>query len=104
MLSDSTVLSGSLVEQRFLYFFFFKKQQTLYFRTQLLRIEFNCLKAAEQLQGDSLLISPQKFLVLIWSTSKGWKLGSILEPPGGLNSRPWIYNILTLNFSNNLFL
>lgn len=57
MLSDSTVLSGSLVEQRFLYFFLFKKQQTLYFRTQLLRTEFNCLKAAEQLQGDSLLFT-----------------------------------------------
>ena len=30
-----------------------------------------------------LLFSSQKFLVLILSTSEGWKAESTLEPPGG---------------------
>ena len=48
---------------------------------------FNCLKATEPLQGDSLFflpISSQKFLVLIWSTLEGWKAESTLEPPSGI--------------------
>ena len=30
-----------------------------------------------------LPLSFQKFLVLIWSTSEGWKAKSALEPPSG---------------------
>ena len=39
----------------------------------------------EALRGGSLLLplSPQKFLVLILSTSEGWKAESTLEPPSG---------------------
>ena len=38
-------------------------------------MRFNCLKATEQLRGDSLL-----FTTLIW---EGRKAGSTLEPPSG---------------------
>ena len=41
---------------------------------------FNCLKATESLRGGSLLVS-RKFLVLILSTSEGWKVESTLELP-----------------------
>ena len=30
-----------------------------------------------------LPLSPQEFLILIWSTSQGWKAESTLEPPSG---------------------
>ena len=40
---------------------------------------FNCLKEAVYF----LPFSSQKFLVLILSTSEGWKAESTLEPPSG---------------------
>ena len=52
-------------------------------------MEFNCLKAAEPLRRDSFYLfqlSPQEFLVLIWSISEGWKAESILEPSSGFES------------------
>ena len=44
-------------------------------------IGFNCLKAIETLRGDSLLFttSLQKFLVIIWANSEGWKSESSME-------------------------
>ena len=46
---------------------------------------FNCLKAAEPLRGVYFFpLSPQEFLVLIWSTLEGWKAQSTLKPPSGL--------------------
>ena len=47
----------------------------------------NCLKVTELLQADSLffIISPQDVVVLIWSTSEGWKAESTLEPPCGFD-------------------
>ena len=49
-------------------------------------MEFNCLKAAEPLRGDSLLFAIQfpgfqEFLVLNWSTTEVWKTELTLEPP-----------------------
>ena len=42
---------------------------------------FNCLKATELLQGGSLPFTTkfQKFLVLIWMTSEGWKAELTLD-------------------------
>ena len=37
----------------------------------------------EPLQGGSLLFTVYKFLILILSTSEGWKAESTLEPPSG---------------------
>ena len=42
---------------------------------------FNCLKAGATSKRQFTF--PQKFLVLILSTSEGWKAESILEPPSG---------------------
>ena len=39
-----------------------------------------------------LSLSPQEFLVLVWSTSEGWKAESTLELPRGLPVGPWIGN------------
>ena len=46
---------------------------------------FNCLKATEPLRGGSLRFTTkfQKFLVLTWLISQGWKAKSTLEPPSG---------------------
>ena len=57
-----------------------KKKQ---FCAPFLWIEFNFLKAAEPLWGDSLLLttlSSHQFLVLTWLTTKRWKAWSNLEP------------------------
>ena len=42
---------------------------------------FNCLKAGATSKRQFTI--PQKFMVLILSTSEGWKAESILEPPSG---------------------
>ena len=34
-----------------------------------------------------LLLDPQKFLILIWSTLEGWKAKSTLEPPRSFEHR-----------------
>ena len=51
-----------------------------------------------------LPLSFQEFLLLIWSTSKGWKAGSTFKPPSGIEpgtpalgiqcnyTRPWLLN------------
>ena len=41
--------------------------------------------------------SSQKFLVLIWSTSEGWKAELTLEPPSGFDHGPldWEFSNLT---------
>ena len=48
-------------------------------------MEFNCLKvtATSRRQFTFLPLSSQKFLVLILSTSSGWKAELTLEPPIG---------------------
>ena len=62
-------------------------------------IGFDCLKAAEALRGDSLLVTTkfQKYLALIWYTSQGWKAESILEPPSGFEHGSPGLGILGLN-------
>ena len=48
---------------------------------------FNCLKATEPLQGDSLLF------IIQFSTLKGWKDELALEPPSGFEpGTNWIGN------------
>ena len=48
---------------------------------------FNCLKAEEPLQGDSLLF------IIQFSTLKGWKDELALEPPSGFeHGTHWIGN------------
>ena len=47
-----------------------------------------------------LPFSSQKFLVLILSTSEGWKAESTLEPPSGFWTRdPWIGNPALLHYT-----
>ena len=46
-------------------------------------MEFNCLKATATLRRQFTFYHSQKFLVLILSTSEGWKAESTLEPPSG---------------------
>ena len=60
---------------------------------------FNYLKATEPLQRGSLLLPPssQIFLVLIWSTSEGWKVESTLEPPSGFEHKTPELGIQRLN-------
>ena len=64
-------------------------------------IAFNYPKATEPLRGGSLLfyvlLSSQKFLVLIWSTLEGWKAESTLEPPSGFEQRTPGFGIQHLN-------
>ena len=44
-----------------------------------------------------LLLSSQKFLVLIWSISEGWKDESTLEPPSGFEHKTTGLGIQRLN-------
>ena len=44
---------------------------------------FNCLKAGATSKRQFTF--PQKFLVLILSTSEGWKAESTLQPPSGFD-------------------
>ena len=78
---------------------------------------FNCLKAEEALRGNSLLFttSPQKFLVLIWSTLEGWTAELTLEPPSGfehgtpgllfesLSNLRFYCSLCHINMENNQF-
>ena len=64
-------------------------------------MEFNCLKAAEPLKGNSLLFTIQslELLVLIWSTSAGWKTNTpshISIKPLGLYPSPEILSSFLL--------
>ena len=45
---------------------------------------WNYLKATEPPQTAVYILplSPQKVLLLIWSTSEGWKAEATFEPPG----------------------
>ena len=60
---------------------------------------FNCRMATKPLLGGILLstTSSQKFLVLIWSTSEGWKSESTLGPSVDLktDTLDWESSVLT---------
>ena len=54
----------------------------------ILLIGFNCLKAAESIRWDSLLLTIkfQEFPILIWSPCERCKTESTMEPPQGLET------------------
>ena len=79
----------AVVTQIKMMFFFLKKKTLL----PLLWMGFNCPKATEPLRGGS----SQKFLVLILSTSEGWKTELTLEPPSGFEPRTPRLRIQRLN-------
>ena len=61
-------------------------KKTLKLTGPFLWMAFNCLKARLPLHKEIvhfLPLSPQEFLILIWSTSEGWKAELALEPPSG---------------------
>ena len=59
----------------------------------------DCLMATEALRGDFLPLSSLEFLLLIWSTSKGWKAELTLEPSGGFEPKTLELGIQHFNHS-----
>ena len=59
----------------------------------------NCLKAQSHCEEAVyfLSLSHQKLLVLIWSSSEGWKAESTLEPPSGFEQGTPGFGIQILN-------
>ena len=66
---------------------------------------FNCLKAIQSHYEETvyfLPLSSQKLLVLIWSTSEGWKAESTVEPPSGFEHGTLGLGIQRLNIRSLL--